>query len=48
MRQLAISFHNQKSKLNTKFVKKGLHATKMYDKITEAQWQVFVLAEVLR
>jgi hypothetical protein len=37
MRQLAISFHNWRSKLNTNFVKKGLHATKMYDKITEAQ-----------
>jgi hypothetical protein len=28
--------------LNTKFVKKGLDATKTYKKITEAQWKAFV------
>jgi hypothetical protein len=42
MRQCAITFRNFRSELNTKFVKKGLDATKKYKKITPAKWQTFV------
>ena len=42
MRQCAISFHNWRFELNTKFVKKGLDATKKYPRITAAKWKTFV------
>ena len=42
MRQCAISFHNWRSELNTKFVKKGLDAMKKYPRITAAKWKTFV------
>ena len=45
MRQCAISFHKWRSELNTKFVKKGLDATKKYPKITAAKWKTFVAQE---
>jgi hypothetical protein len=41
MKQLAINFRNWRSKMNTKFAKKGLHPTKKY-KILEGKWAVFL------
>jgi hypothetical protein len=41
MKQLAINFRNWRSKMNTKFAKKGLDPTKKY-KISEGQWAVFL------
>ena len=42
MRQCAISFRNWRSELNTKFMKKGLDATKKYPRIIVAKWKTFV------
>ena len=42
MRQCAISFRNWRSEVNSKFVKKGLVATKKYTRITAAKWKTFV------
>ena len=42
MRQCTISFRNGRSELNTKFVKKGLDATKKYPKIPATKWKTFV------
>ena len=41
MKQCAFSFHNWRSELNTKFVKKGLDATKKYKNITATKWKTF-------
>ena len=42
MRQCVISFCNWRSELNTKFVKKGLDATKKYPRITAAKRKTFI------
>jgi hypothetical protein len=41
MKQFAIIFRNWRSKMNTKYAKKGLEPTKKY-KISVGQWAVFL------